>query len=383
MFASNTPRTPIELMREAAAMKKATEGDAPLSARKREEAIEKLEAIQAAEDISNATIARILRCSRAVWSQIRHRKYTGDVDRYLRRGLEWMADRLARAEAPAADYVATSIGRKVMKVCGRAWSMPTIGLIVTPSGAGKTAALVEFARRRGDRALYLAAGECICTAQGLIAELALRLHIRSTTRSTTASLYRDIRDRLAEYYAGGKADPFVLLIDEATTLRPSAKNALRNLHDDPACRAAVVLADTGRLSVELHGRTGRAMYEQLRSRSGAQFLMAVDEEISAADVRAVADSVLAAMGHTRKLDRESYRFLHRLAQADGRLRNVAFRLHTVHDVAADVGAAPTYSVAELDFVGDLLGGKCELAHIAPPFATKTAPAGRPAAARVA
>lgn len=382
MFTSQTPLTALEAMREATAMRSTKDKDGPLTHRQRQKVVADLEAIQVAENLANATVAKILRCSRATWSQIRSGKYAGNVDGYLRRALQWMADRLARAEAPTGDYVATSIARRVMKICQRAWSMPTIGVIVTPSGAGKTAALMEFARRRGDRALYLAAGECICTRQGLIGELAERLHVPITTRSTTATLYRAVRDRLADYYAGGKADPFVLLIDEATTLRPDAKNCLRNLHDDPACRTAVVLADTGRLTVELNNRSGRAMYEQLRSRSGAQFLMGVDEEIPLADVKAIAGGVLEALGHERKLHRESYAFLHRLAQADGKLRNIVYRLHTVHDVAADVGAAATYSVAELDYVADLVGAKSEMDHAAPPFGRATV-AGKLAARAVA
>ena len=109
------------------------------------------------------------------------------------------------------------------------------------------------------------------------------------------------------------------------------------------------------------------MYEQLRSRAGAQYLMGIDDEIPLADVRAVADSVLAGLGHTGRLRRESYTYLHRLAQMDGKLRNVVHRLWAVHDVAAGVGAQPAYSVAELDFVATLVGHQCEMEHPEPPF----------------
>jgi len=383
MFTSNIPQTPLELMREAVMAGRDTER--PLSVRQRQQILHDLAELQAGQpDLTNVFLARsVLRCSRSTWSLIQAGKYRGDIDRYLRRAVQWMADRLARAEAPQADYVPTKIGRYIMKVCQRAWSVPTIGVVVTPSGAGKTAALMEYARRRGDRAQYIPAGKAISTMQGLISELAGRLHVPVTTRSTSATLYRSVRDALADYYAAGKGDPFVIIVDEATTLRARAKNMLRNLHDDPAVRCAVVLADTARLNVDLNNRSGRALYEQLRSRSGAQFLMTVDEEIAAEDVRAVADSILKSLDCKRALHRDSYKFLHSLAQAEGKLRNVAYRLHAVHDVAGEVGQAPTYSVAELDFVADLVGGKRQLRHEAAPFGR---PAKRPpadAAAKVA
>ncbi len=339
-------------------MVKATDGDGPLTAAQRRKIIADIEELLATDEkLTTRVVARNIGCGRSTLSQLLSGKYKGTGDKYLRAGCRWMADRADRAKTPQAAYVRTSVGDYILTVCRRAADGPCIGQVVTPSGAGKTAALMEFARARGDRAVYLQAGYAFSSPGGLIGELARKLRIVITTRSTSATLYAQIRDKLADYYAGGRGDPFVVLVDEATTLRPTALNTLRNLHDDPACRVAIVLADTGRLTRELTKRGGWAMYEQLRSRFGAAYLLGIDEEIPLADVQAVADSALAGLGHTRKLSKRAYEYLRRIAQDDGKLRNVVYRLHAVDWTARSAKIVPAFSAAELDFVADLVGAE--------------------------
>jgi len=178
-----------------------------------------------------------------------------------------------------------------------------------------------------------------------------------------------VRQRLADYYGRGKFDPYCVLVDEATALYPQSKHLLRNLHDDPDVRLALVLADTARLDRDLRGRTGAAQYEQLRSRAGAQYVQAATDEISAADSTAVADSILAALGHGKKLRREAYSYLHRLAQGDGKLRNVQQRLHAVAELARQSRCRADYSVAQLDYAADIVGAKWQMdwSGRTPPF----------------
>ncbi|HUW31123.1 MAG TPA: ATP-binding protein, partial [Planctomycetota bacterium] len=235
--------------------------------------------------------------------------------------------------------------------------------------------------RVGDRAVYLSAGEAASTKSGMLRELADALGVHVGHRATALAIYRDIRQKLADRYAGGKARPVLLIVDEATTLQPAALNMLRNLHDDGRCRLAIVLADTWRLHAEL--RNARRLpggYEQLRSRSGAQYIMPADAEISESDVKAVADSVLKSLGHNRELSRASYRYLTDLAERDGGLRNVAHRLHAVHDLAEASGAVATYRVAELDIVAPLVGHACQIPDAENPFENARGAAGSQRAA---
>jgi len=343
--------------------------DGKLTSIERDQVLDALKEIQRKEQISGNTLRRVMGCSHSVWSQISRGVYRGDSDKYLLRGRQWMIERASRQEAPASGYAPTHVGNMVMAVCQQAWEVPCIGLVVTPSGAGKTAALREFARRRGERALYIQAGEAYCSKQGLILEIAHRLGVKDTTRSTSARLYRSIRDKLADYYAGGEGSPFCLLIDEATTLRPSALNVLRNLHDDDACRVALVLADTARLDAELSSRAGIAGgYEQLKSRLGAKFLMAADAAIPAKDVKAVIENVLTSLGFTGRLDRHALDYLCQIAQAPGKLRNVVYRLHAGWRLARMAEARATFSVTELDYAAGLVGAKRLFPNTAPAFA---------------
>ena len=337
--------------------------------------------IQAADKLSDNDLAKILGVSRATYSQVKAGKYGGDVQGVYRRIAHWLQSRTMKAEAPVGDYVDTRVGRYISAVCQRAWQMPTIGLIITRSGAGKSAALTAFARRVGDRAVYLSAGEAASTKSGMLRELADALGVHVGHRATALTIYRDIRQKLADRYAGGKARPVLLIVDEATTLQPAALNMLRNLHDDGRCRLAIVLADTWRLHAEL--RNARRLpggYEQLRSRSGAQYIMPADAEISESDVKAVADSVLKSLGHNRELSRASYRYLTDLAERDGGLRNVAHRLHAVHDLAEASGAVATYRVAELDIVAPLVGHACQIPDAENPFENARGAAGSQRAA---
>lgn len=136
------------------------------------------------------------------------------------------------------------------------------------------------------------------------------------SRFTSAQLYRDVTDKLAERYQGGRNQSYMIIIDEATTLRASAINMLRNLHDDPACRPAIILADTvSRLDGFLYSRAGIAGgNEQLRSRAKAQFIRDADarfgwtvdargrEVRDLTDIKLVADATLGQLGFDAKLN---------------------------------------------------------------------------------
>jgi len=348
-------------------MTAAREGEAekPLTDAERKRILREVAEVQATEDLSDAAVSRIIGCSRSTWSQVKNRKYRGSADDYLRRLRFWLEDREFRRSAPETDYVETSIGRQIMAICRRAAEMPTIGLVVTPSGCGKTVALTEYVRRRAENVVFIQAGEPAATKHALLAEIAAGVGLGLPMRSNFHRTWLEVRRRLAGHYAGGRGQPTLIVIDEATTLRPAALNLLRNLHDDPRCRPGIVLADTWRLDEELHSSRGLAGgYEQLRSRGGAQLRWPAKQAISQADVEQVADAVLAALGHKRRLTQSAYRYLTKIAQREGRLRNVVHRLWAVHDVGRE-GAA--YSLAQLDYVADLVGHDQEIDTNEVPF----------------
>jgi len=367
METTSPARTPLELMKETTQM--AREGDGPYSSQQRAKILRNIQELIEVRNLSRVEVSRILGCSRSLLSQLLSGKYAGDIDRYLSRAVRWMKDQQRAAESrPDTPFVKTSIASRILTACQLACDSPCIALVVAPAGVGKTAALREFARRRSDRTEYIQAGEGCSTKTGLALELADRLEIKVLTRSTTPRLLRDIREKLAHFYAGGRGLRYCFLIDEATTMAWSAINLLRNLHDDPATRCAVVLADTWRFDAALHCRSGIAGgNEQLRSRAQATFKMTARQEIPAADVRAVAESILSGLGWHKPLDRAAYAYLHTLARADGKLRNVAGRIHAVAMLARRLGVKADFSAAQIDYVATLVGAECQVKHAAPPF----------------
>jgi DNA transposition AAA+ family ATPase len=378
-------RTPLEILSGAAQMDLPETGR--LSDQQRRGVLHQVNELVAADGtLSHVAVARMIGCSAATWSLVRRGSYRGEIDRYIRKAAQWLADRATRAVQPAGDYVDTRDGRMIHAVCHRAVSSQCIGKIVLESGCGKTAALAEYARRRGDRAVLMRCGEAASSRGGFLIALARALGIRGYasregSHLTAARTFESIRQHLANLYGGGANAPLLLLVDEATTLHPGAINMLRNLHDDPDVRLAVVLADTARMEDALHSRRGIAGgNEQLSSRFGAVYAPPAcvpdgahgskPRELPLDDVRAVAQSIVDGLGGGR-LHADAVRYLHRLAQRPGRLRNVEWRIRTAHDYAESAGGEARYTVAELDFVAELVGQQAEIVHDASPFEATT------------
>lgn len=334
--------------------------------------IERAQAVKASENLSNEAIGRVIGYSSSVVSQVLGRgTYGGDVEEVLRQVRSWLDGRDMRSGRPETPFVKTRIAAMISAVCTRARNMPTIGMVVTPSGYGKTAAFGDFAARAGAGCVYVQAGEMMSTARGLLIELAMKLNVSmSRAWPSTEQVYREVRGRLAGMYAGGSAASTLIIVDEATTLRPRAINMLRNLHDDPACRPGVVLGDTWRMDAEMKNPRRRRItggYEQLTSRAGAVYRVAHGGEISQADSTAVARSVLKGLGFSGRLEPRAAGLLHAIANTPGALRNVVHRLQAVHDVAAATDSVPAYTKLELDYVATLVGAECELDHAGLPF----------------
>ena len=181
---------------------------------------------QTAENISNARLAKILRCSTATWSQIRGGKYKGDTLEYVKRARMWLEDAAARHEEPETPFVKTTIAGQILGVAKRAAEMPCIGLVIARSGVGKTASLLEFARLRPQRAVYLQAGEMLASPVMLLGEIAAKLGIplvvvsshpdESEARKNTEAAERYLHRFGAEVAAVPTADhPEKAILDSA------------------------------------------------------------------------------------------------------------------------------------------------------------------------
>ena len=352
-------------------MSRARPDSKPLTPRRRKQIIAEVAAAAKEEGLSNAAVARLLRYSSSVWTAVLNGTYRGTVDNVLRRAVAWLEHRSRRALRPETVYAQTSISGRILEVCQAAAAMPTIGRVITPSGCGKTAALAEYARRRGENCLHLQIGQAFHTLRGVLAEIARRLDLRGAAGRTTPDLYALVRDHFAAFYAGGAADPFVLLADETTTLRGNALDMLRNLHDDPASRIGLVLADTDLLDQQLAAREAyRHGSEQTLGRCAAVYRFDRQREIPMADVRIVGSSILAALGHEEQLAPPAWAYLKDVAQSPGRFHNVRKILTRCREIVEAAGAEPTYSARELDFVAPLVDLPRKWQHAEAPFAAE-------------
>ncbi len=336
-------------------MELATEGR--LTEQQRKDIRRALGEYMTAEALKPRAVARMLGVSESLLSGIRKGTYAADPDPWLRKIAALIADSAHKtAAAPPTSFVATTEARRILACCLRAVQMPCIAKIIGPSGIGKSEAFREFARRRGDRATYIQAGAALAGIRGVMELISRSLRLRLPQRISNAGMYLAIREDLARRYGGGAASPHSIIVDEATTLSGQALRLLRDLHDDPDVRAAVILGDTARLDDMVGDRRNVAGgYDQIRSRFGAVYFKRASEEISEEDVRLVADGALEALGHSRRLPAASYRYLARLANSEGTYRNVVYRLQTAAALAEGRDKEPAYSVAELDFAGLMLG----------------------------
>lgn len=331
--------------------------DPPFSAAERTAIVREAGRLQKRHKVSNARLAAILDCSAAVWSQVRGGKYAGDTDAYLARALRWVRDRADWSGPAEPAFAETSIARRILAVCERAWRLPAIGLVVTPAGCGKTIALAEYARRHPGRAMHVSLGPCSNTARGILEEIAERLGVAWAKRDTTGDLARGVRRRLAVRYAGGVGGPLVLLLDETTEVSPAVIRTLRAFHDDPTCRLGLVLAGTEELDSQLARRNwvpgGTA---QLRRRVRAAYRLGSPPKIARADVRAVTGALLEGMGlGGAEPPAEAWKYLEALARCPGAFGNLEARLLAVRDAAAGAGTRPTFSEAEIDYIGPDVG----------------------------
>jgi DNA transposition AAA+ family ATPase len=365
--------TPTDVLVENLRM---IEGKDALTETQRKDILQALRKVRDEEGLTIQSLSEILGCSTSVVSTTLSEKYDGDTDKYLLIARDWMAERSSRLATPTGLYVKTEIATRILTVCTLAWMSPAMAKIVTPSGCGKSAALQEFARQRGNKCAYFQAGEGSNTKTGVVRALARAMPIKIADHDSTADIIERISDRIAAYYQAGKGSHYCIIVDEATTLRPAAINVLRQFHDDLRTRACVILADTDRLdrALDMRRKTIAGGIEQLTSRfgpvmtiGGAPAHRKKELEISRADVRAVAEAQIRSFGHTARLDAGALNYLHHIAQRAGYLRNVTHRISAVRVVAEQLRQTPTYSAAQLDYVGEMLGDDWTMSHSDQPF----------------
>src|SRR5690606_20966631 len=139
-----------------------------------------------------------------------------------------------RKEARLPDgFVETRVARRMLTVVEQAVRLGGIGLIVAPSGIGKSN-VFEAARQVFPGSVVVRVRETCRTGPGLIRHLAQALHVRGASNSISAQA------AVIQALAGTNR---LLLIDEAHRLADNALELVRDLHDEGG-NLPIVLAGT-------------------------------------------------------------------------------------------------------------------------------------------
>lgn len=356
----------------------------PITDAEGREILTKLRTMLAADrSMNHEKIAVSIGCSPSVVSQILAGKYSGSTDKYLARARQWLAARdLGQADQAEGQFLPTTVGKAVCGLCVRAWRQQTMARVVLPAGAGKTQALLEVKRRYGRHVLYVHAHQAGSTITGLLRAIARSAGISVSRNDCSDEIYEKVRELLTQWRSSDERLAALILVDEATALTARALNYLRQFHDDPATRAAVVLADTEDLAGMLSkARRLPGGYAQLRSRLSYSYpspSARLDQLITRTDAVDVAVEVARSCGHAARFNADAAKFLHAVALEDGTLRNVEQRVRAVAALAEECECEPAWTVDELDYVGLLLGQPTRGRYQTPPFGRRAEQPRQPA-----
>ncbi len=223
---------------------------------------------------SNAWMARATGLSATTVSQVLSGKYPSDPSGQLRKMMEVMNTTNERAESGTAPYVEGSVYAIARTVCQRARKYGKFGILSGNVGVGKTAALLEYARRTPHTIVIEANPDM--TPGVLMRELLEQLQ---------AGVPKSLDEKMSSLVSTLRGTTNVLVIDEADTVQPRCLEYLRRISDKAG--VGVVLAGTKRLN-QIIKPIGH--FDQIRSR----VCMWVPhlEQIESADIGAIAAAAM-------------------------------------------------------------------------------------------
>jgi len=189
--------------------------------------------------------ARLIGVSSSTFSQMIGESYVGRVGRICGDMQRALRRARLRAQAPEAlPYATTSITQRVIEILGAIHTEGRIGMILGPTGVGKSVGAKRYCQAEPDT-VYLFAGPH-CTPWALLRRLAgvLKLDWRGSTY--------DMRGLIAETLRGSGR---LLIVDDVDYVQEPALQDLR------------ILNDLGEIGVALIGTDG--FWEQLDGRKSS------------------------------------------------------------------------------------------------------------------
>ncbi len=266
---------------------------------------------------SISTIAKAIDRSPSAISQWLKNDYTGDNAAIEQAVAGFLVRQEEKTQAPLeGPFALTTQAREILLVLGYVHVHSTLGVVVGPSGNGKTRAITHYASQNAG-VTVLTLNPSSCSMSEAIHQLHEQIDPRGTGRGTLGGIVRRVGKKLA---GSGR----LLIIDEAQYLLHPAIEVLRSLHDDAGVGVAFV--GMPRLYHHLVSNTVE-LFEQIRTRIGIRrqlsplsladataILRAVDPKVPDAVCRRALD-VSAACGRSIV---HLYHHAAGLARAEGR-----------------------------------------------------------------
>lgn len=181
--------------------------------------------------------------------------YVGNPGRFIKQILDTIRHIDARASVSDAPFIASSVSRLVFAACQRARQYRSFAIISAEVGTGKTRALREYTADNANTVMIEA--DPLMSPQSLMEDLCTALSLNINARNTTREVrLKRIIDHLREIN-------FLLVLDEAETVKPTTLEYIRRIRDK--AEIGVVLAGTPRLHALVSPKGGQ--FDQIRSRT--------------------------------------------------------------------------------------------------------------------
>ena len=209
------------------------------------------------------------------------------------------------------DFVMTRCAGNVMTACAYAKTNGDIALIYGEAGLGKTAALKEFSKAR-EGVTYIELNTCDKSPKGVCER------ILETFGKPAWGVDRKLVNEIIHYL---KANPTLIMLDEAQHLNQRALETLRGIND--VTKMGLVLCGNPTVYDQMHGKR-QAHFAQLYSRIGLRRRATVPTK-----------QEINSIFKKSPLDDDCCELLHKLSLADGGLRNAV----KVYNLAVNLAAA--------------------------------------------
>lgn len=226
---------------------------------KQEWALEQIKQLQYSENLSAAAVCKKIGISDSSYSAIKSGTYNGDVDKQMKKVIEYFVTKQAAAEIyVGTDYKEMSISSNVYKIIRNCQLQGGLAIACGDAGIGKTQACRQYYREHGTNCIYITVNPCIKSSKSVLELIGSKLNVSS---GSVSRLWLEISSKLS--------DGMVIIVDEAQHLTRNAIDTLRSLCDcfDEKGQTLGICFVGNETTVSRLGGKQKAEFAQIRNRT--------------------------------------------------------------------------------------------------------------------